>query len=170
MSDNDIRIVTATGERDCRSQKTIRNGGRITASSVSLSGLIRQAFLLKLFALTVNLFLFLCRYIPFVLRDFILQIAGVGFQQSVQHSFGRFQNLGTVPFFSVRFPCKKRIAVAGRNNFIQRVLLKILSKNIQYFFIHQHYTASFAQSKINSSNMISSTCAFNAFTSPTHFI
>ena len=77
--------------------------------------------------------------------------------------------LDTLPFLTVRLPSQQCIAVAGRYDFIQRVLPENIVKDLQNPIKAQHLIRP-PSPKINSDNIVSSACAFNVFIKPTHRI
>ena len=136
--------------------------------SVFLCPFILQTLLSQLLTPCIQLLNLLFVQIPFAICDLLFHIAGIGIYQCVQHDLRRIQQKDTLPFLTVRLPSQQRIAVAGRYDFIQRVLPENIVKDLQNPIKAQHLIRP--SPKINSDNIVSSACAFNVFIKPTHRI
>ena len=89
-------------------------------------------------ALSLDFIGFLLGQLTFIIGYLIFREICVGVQQTVQQSFRRGHILGTIPSVSLRFPGHQSISMASENDLIERVLLKILAKDGQYFLKCQH--------------------------------
>lgn len=99
---------------------------------------VLQALLSQLLTPCIQLLNLLFVQITFAICDLLFHIAGIGIYQRVQHDFWRVQQKDTLPFLTVRLPSQQRIAVAGRYDFIQRVLPENIVKDLQNPIKAQH--------------------------------
>lgn len=81
---------------------------------------------------------FLLGQIPFIIGYLIFHEICVGLQQTVQQNLRCGHMLSTIPSIPCWFPSHQSIAMASGNDLIERVLLKIITKDGQYFLECQH--------------------------------
>ena len=89
-------------------------------------------------ALPLDFIGFLLGQLTFIIGYLIFHEICVGVQQTVQQSFRRGHILGTIPSVPLWLPSHQSIAMASGNDLIERVLLKIIAKDGQYFLKCQH--------------------------------
>ena len=89
-------------------------------------------------ALSLDFIGFLLGQLPLIFGYPIFHEICVGVQQTVQQNLRSSHILGTIPSVSLWFPGHQSIAMASENDLIERVLLKILAKDGQYFLKCQH--------------------------------
>ena len=89
-------------------------------------------------ALSLDFIGFLVGQLPLIIGYLIFHEICIGVQQTVQQSFRRGHILGTIPSIPRGFPSHQRITMASGNDLIERVLLKILAKDGQYFLKCEH--------------------------------
>ena len=89
-------------------------------------------------ALSLDFIGFLLGQLTFIIGYLIFHEICVGVQQTIKQSLRRGHILGTIPSIPSGFPGHQRITMASGNDLIERVLLKIITKDGQYFLKRQH--------------------------------
>ena len=115
----------------------------MTAPSCSALSLFVQAVGSKQVAPSLHFIGFLLGQIPFIISYLILHEICVGVQQTVQQSLRRGHILSIIPNTPRWLPSHQRVAMAGEYDFIERVLLKVITENGQHSFKGQHQSTPY---------------------------
>ena len=108
------------------------------APSISSARLFFQTLIPKLGALLFYLSFVLPGQIPVAVSDLIVPETGISVNQLIQQNIRRCRKLRAVPIVPFWLPGQQGIAVAGEQNLLERVLLKVISENLKHFFKRQH--------------------------------